>query len=579
MSPRLLSTQYNILIIMMNKREASIVADTGTSAIPKIKSGSALTVKLTDIMTKSYVQSDNSSLWYKNCDQFLHIPPCKVQLRDLFNHKDGPYCSISRCGIKNCKTCNILITEPQFKSCLTNNNYHTHGYEHLNCKSSNVVYGIECDLCGLIYVGETMGQLNKRISGHRFQINHGGNQLIYQHFNQPDHSILSMRVRILEKIYHHTNNGKLSTHFRRQREEHWIRELGTAVPYGCNDRIDSVGNLTSPACSSVNVMNLFNYSSRRKRSHGHRHYTPPIFHDVSFNGLIEHMSKPLGIHHIRTKLFSVSLSKLKKLSEECSLYSITNHQSSEYKLTFIIMDIYNFRSRKPTQTSTDPEEKHSFLNVLFANKGIDAINISNILHNKVVKNKIPPYFQDKTVPVISYTYTNPIAPKIFNYKRALHNLNINDLKAKPPSCSCTISPHCYQPAGHIITGDLSIVSSDTLRGLLTKGPKYRPPRSINWRYNFKLLMDSVEDFARKWAKREEVDINTLSEWVKAVRSFIRSRIRKLKGSMKTNIPCVFKDPEVTKCLKSLHDKNTLLCLLIRFLTILFLFVGIIIINV
>ena len=39
-----------------------------------------------------------------------------------------------------------------------------------------------------------------------------------------------------------------------------------------------------------------------------------------------------------------------------------------------------------------------------------------------------------------------------------------------------------------------------------------------------------------------------------IRSFIRSRIRKLKGSMKTNIPCVFKDPEVTKCLKSLHDK-------------------------
>ena len=75
-----------------------------------------------------------------------------------------------------------------------------------------------------------------------------------------------------------------------------------------------------------------------------------------------------------------------------------------------------------------------------------------------------------------------VLPKILNYKRALQNLNINDLKAKPPSCSCTISPHCYQPAGHIITGDLSIVSSDTLRGLLTKGPKYRPPRSINWTF-------------------------------------------------------------------------------------------------
>ena len=42
------------------------------------------------------------------------------------------------------------------------------------------------------------------------------------------------------------------------------------------------------------------------------------------------------------------------------------------------MDIYNFRSRKPTQTSTNTEEKHSFLNLFFANKGIDVINISNI---------------------------------------------------------------------------------------------------------------------------------------------------------------------------------------------------------
>ena len=81
------------------------------------------------------------------------------------------------------------------------------------------------------------------MNGHRFQINHGGNQLLYRHFNLPDHSILSMKVRILEKIYHPTNNPSLSTPFRRKREEHWIRQLGTAAPYGCNDHIDSIGNL------------------------------------------------------------------------------------------------------------------------------------------------------------------------------------------------------------------------------------------------------------------------------------------------------------------------------------------------
>ena len=115
------------------------------------------------------------------------------------------------------------------------------------------------------------------------------------------------------------------------------------------------------------------------------------------------------------------------------------------------------------------------------------------------------------MPTISYAYTKPIASKIFNHKQALQELNINDLKTKPPSCLCSFSPHCYKPAGHVITGHLNIVANMKLRHLLSKSPKYRPAQSINWNYNFKLLMDSVEDYARKWAKREKVDVNTLSE--------------------------------------------------------------------
>ena len=82
----------------------------------------------------------------------------------------------------------------------SNRTYHTRSWDDLNCKSSNVVYGVECSLFGLIYVGETKGQLHNRMSGHRYQINHGSNQLLYQHLNLPDHSILSFKVRILEKI-------------------------------------------------------------------------------------------------------------------------------------------------------------------------------------------------------------------------------------------------------------------------------------------------------------------------------------------------------------------------------------------
>ena len=147
--------------------------------------------------------------------------------------------------MKNCKTCNILITETTFTSNLTKKTYNTRSFDDLNCKSENVAYGLECNLCGLVYVGETKGRLNKRMCGHRSSINSSEFPEVYQHFNQPDHSILSMKVRIIEKIYHPTNNPTLSTPLRRQKEEDWIRTLGTALPYGCNNTIDSVGILSS----------------------------------------------------------------------------------------------------------------------------------------------------------------------------------------------------------------------------------------------------------------------------------------------------------------------------------------------
>jgi hypothetical protein len=85
-----------------------------------------------------------------------------------------------------------LITDTHFTSNLTNKNYFAGNYDDLICKSANVVNGLECNLWGLVYVGETKGKLRKRICGHHV------NDIVYQHFNQPDHSIFSMRVRIIE---------------------------------------------------------------------------------------------------------------------------------------------------------------------------------------------------------------------------------------------------------------------------------------------------------------------------------------------------------------------------------------------
>ena len=149
-----------------------------------------------------------------------------MNLKDIFQHDyDQSSCHISKCGKYP-----ILDTSGSFTSSLAYKSYCTQGFEDINCKTSYLIYGRLCSLCGLIYVGGTKCQLNKRISGHRFQTDDNGGQLLHRHFNQPDHSIASMEVVIIEKIYHHTKSPTLSTHFRRQREEFSIKTLDTASP-------------------------------------------------------------------------------------------------------------------------------------------------------------------------------------------------------------------------------------------------------------------------------------------------------------------------------------------------------------
>jgi hypothetical protein len=66
-------------------------------------------------------------------------------------------------------------------------------------------------------------------------------------------------------------------------------------------------------------------------------------------------------------------------------------------------------------------------------------------------------------------------------------------------------------------------------------------------------MDAVEDYARKWKKREvdqDPELESLSDWFWTIRSLVQARIRKLKNWTKS----VFKDQEAVNCLSSLHDR-------------------------
>ena len=83
--------------------------------------------------------------------------------------------------------------------------------------------------------------------------------------------------------------------------------------------------------------------------------------------------------------------------------------------------------------------------------------------------------------------------------------------------------------------------------------KYREPVSFSWHQNFDIIMDACEANARRWAKKEDVELDTLSEWIKSIGDVLKRRIRRLKHSVNTRHESIFSDPDVVTELSRLHE--------------------------
>ena len=64
-------------------------------------------------------------------------------------------------------------------------------------------------------------------------------------------------------------------------------------------------------------------------------------------------------------------------------------------------------------------------------------------------------------------------------------------------------------------------------------------------------MDACEEYAWRWAKKDDVD--TLSEWVKSIADVLKRRIRRRKRSVNTRHESIFCDPKVVRERSRLHE--------------------------
>ena len=130
------------------------------------------------------------------------------------------------------------------------------------------------------------------------------------------------------------------------------------------------------------------------------------------------------------------------------------------RIVVLIKDMIAFKKRASRIQTSDvdiPSKSASgFMSICYHNKGIEMINLPRILNSRYVRDAVPKVINNRTPPIVSYKYTKTIAGRIFNQKKVVQELDI-DRGTKDMFCDCSTSKYCYEPAGHVSTGDLTIV--------------------------------------------------------------------------------------------------------------------------
>ena len=135
-----------------------------------------------------------------------------------------------KCDSRRCMTCKNIQCTQKFSSTYTGEKFII--YCNANCKTENIIYLLECAICGLQYIGETKQQLSKRLNGHRSDANFKPDLPLSRHLRSTGHhdSFGKLKVTIID------HNPKWDDESRQERESFWIRKLKTLSPNGINEK-------------------------------------------------------------------------------------------------------------------------------------------------------------------------------------------------------------------------------------------------------------------------------------------------------------------------------------------------------
>ena len=113
---------------------------------------------------------EKSCFRYRKCPNLKDILACaKLKpKRDVKPHPKSAKGRRNECKTRNCNHCPMLSHTGRIISTYTGMEYSCK--KNVACKSSNLIYCIQCKTCKMQYVGETSTTIMKRMEGHLDQI-------------------------------------------------------------------------------------------------------------------------------------------------------------------------------------------------------------------------------------------------------------------------------------------------------------------------------------------------------------------------------------------------------------------------
>ena len=136
-----------------------------------------------------------------------------------------------RAGNLCCKQ--ITNTNNTFKSSVTGKEYKI--FHNVNCKSTYLIYLMECKLCNKQYVGKSEWQLNRRINLHRNDVWRTEGPPCDKHFQKKNHEFNThAKFTVIEKLEHVPTDKKKTRTLLERKEDQWMLRLKTIIPQGLN---------------------------------------------------------------------------------------------------------------------------------------------------------------------------------------------------------------------------------------------------------------------------------------------------------------------------------------------------------